>query len=199
MLLLDEPLGALDLKLREQMQIELKAIQKDVGITFLFVTHDQDEALTMSDRLAVFNEGRIDQVGSPAEVYENPATAFVAGFVGTSNLITGEVARAITGAAGTFTVRPEKIHLAEPGEDPGADRCSAEGIVSEVVYLGVNTRYIVKLAAGGELVVVQQNQATSSMQALAARGRQVRLVWDRQHNRPVDGADRENEVKEIPA
>jgi len=198
-LLLDEPLGALDLKLREQMQIELKAIQKDVGITFLFVTHDQDEALTMSDRLAVFNEGRIDQVGSPAEVYENPATAFVAGFVGTSNLITGEVARAITGAAGTFTVRPEKIHLADPGEDPGPDRCSAEGIVSEVVYLGVNTRYIVKLAAGGELVVVQQNQATSSMQALAARGRQVRLVWDRQHNRPVDGADRENEVKEIPA
>jgi putative spermidine/putrescine transport system ATP-binding protein len=123
----------------------------------------------------------------------------VAGFVGTSNLITGEVARAITGAAGTFTVRPEKIHLAEPGEDPGPDRCSAEGIVSEVVYLGVNTRYIVKLAAGGELVVVQQNQATSSMQALAARGRQVRLVWGRQHNRPVDGADRENEVKEIPA
>ena len=123
----------------------------------------------------------------------------MAGFVGTSNLITGEVARAITGAAGTFTVRPEKIHLADPGEDPGPDRCSAEGIVSEVVYLGVNTRYIVKLAAGGELVVVQQNQATSSMQALAARGRQVRLVWDRQHNRPVDGADRENEVKEIPA
>jgi putative spermidine/putrescine transport system ATP-binding protein len=123
----------------------------------------------------------------------------VAGFVGTSNLITGEGARAITGADGTFTVRPEKIHLAEPGEEPGPDRCSAEGIVSEVVYLGVNTRYIVQLAAGGELVVVQQNQATSSMQALAARGRQVRLVWDRQHNRPVDGADRENEVKEIPA
>jgi putative spermidine/putrescine transport system ATP-binding protein len=198
-LLLDEPLGALDLKLREQMQIELKGIQKDVGITFLFVTHDQDEALTMSDRLAVFNEGRIDQVGSPAEVYESPATAFVAGFVGTSNLITGEVARAITGADGTFTVRPEKIHLVEPGEDTRPDSYSAEGTVSEVVYLGVNTRYIVQLAAGGELVVVQQNQATSSMQALAARGRQVRLVWDRQHNRPVDGADREHEVKEIPA
>jgi putative spermidine/putrescine transport system ATP-binding protein len=198
-LLLDEPLGALDLKLREQMQIELKGIQKDVGITFLFVTHDQDEALTMSDRMAVFNDGRIEQVGTPAEVYESPATAFVAGFVGTSNLITGEVARAITGADGTFTVRPEKIHLAEPGDEPDPDRYSAEGIVSEVVYLGVNTRYIVQLAAGGELVVVQQNQATSSMQALAARGRQVRLVWDRQHNRPVGGADRKNEVKEIPA
>ena len=94
LLLLDEPLGALDLKLREEMQIELKAIQKDVGITFVFVTHDQDEALTLSDRLAVFNDGRIDQVGSPAEVYENPATAFVAGFVGTSNLLTGDAARA---------------------------------------------------------------------------------------------------------
>jgi len=198
-LLLDEPLGALDLKLREQMQIELKGIQKDVGITFLFVTHDQDEALTMSDRLAVFSEGRIDQVGTPAEVYERPATAFVAGFVGTSNLISGEVARTVTGASGTFTVRPEKIHLAEPGEQPGPDQCTADGVVSEVVYLGVNTRYIVALAAGGELVVVQQNQATSSMEALAARGRQVRLVWDRQHNRPVDGADREPEVKEIPA
>jgi putative spermidine/putrescine transport system ATP-binding protein len=198
-LLLDEPLGALDLKLREQMQIELKAIQKDVGITFLFVTHDQDEALTMSDRLAVFNAGRIDQIGSPAEVYENPATAFVAGFVGTSNLISGAAARAITGTDGTFSVRPEKIHLAGPDERPGPDRCTADGTVSEVVYLGVNTRYIVTLEAGGELVVVQQNQATSSMEALAARGRQVRLVWDRQHNRPVDGADREPEVKEIPA
>jgi putative spermidine/putrescine transport system ATP-binding protein len=198
-LLLDEPLGALDLKLREQMQIELKGIQKDVGITFLFVTHDQDEALTMSDRLAVFSEGRIDQVGTPAEVYERPATAFVAGFVGTSNLISGEVARTVTGASGTFTVRPEKIHLAEPGEQPGPDQCTADGVVSEVVYLGVNTRYIVALAAGGELVVVQQNQATSSMDALAARGRQVRLVWDRQHNRPVAGVDREPEVKEIPA
>jgi putative spermidine/putrescine transport system ATP-binding protein len=198
-LLLDEPLGALDLKLREQMQIELKAIQKDVGITFLFVTHDQDEALTMSDRLAVFSDGRIDQVGSPAEVYESPATAFVAGFVGTSNLIAGAIARTITGTEGTFTVRPEKIHLAAPDEQPGPDQCTADGVVSEVVYLGVNTRYIVALTAGGELVVVQQNQATSSMQALAARGRQVRLVWDRQHNRPVDGADREPEEEEIPA
>ncbi len=185
LLLLDEPLGALDLKLREEMQIELKAIQKDVGITFLFVTHDQDEALTLSDRLAVFNGGRVEQVGSPAEVYENPATAFVAGFVGTSNLLTGESARAIAGAEGTFTVRPEKIHLADPGEEPNAAQCSVNGTVREVVYLGVNTRYIVSLDGGGELVVVQQNQATSSMQALAARGRQVRLIWDREHNRTV--------------
>ena len=198
-LLLDEPLGALDLKLREEMQIELKAIQKDVGITFIFVTHDQDEALTLSDRLAVFNQGRVEQIGSPAEVYENPATAFVAGFVGTSNLISGEGARAITGADATFTVRPEKIHLAEPGEEPGSGQCAVAGTVKEVVYLGVNTRYIVSLEGGGELVVVQQNQATSSMQALAARGRQVRLIWDRQHNRTVEAAGPNAKWEEIPA
>jgi putative spermidine/putrescine transport system ATP-binding protein len=197
LLLLDEPLGALDLKLREEMQIELKAIQKDVGITFLFVTHDQDEALTLSDRLAVFNGGRIEQVGSPAEVYENPATAFVAGFVGTSNLLTGDAARAIAGAEGTFTVRPEKIHLADPGEEPTAAQCAVNGTVREVVYLGVNTRYIVSLDGGGELVVVQQNQATSSMQALAARGRQVRLIWDREHNRTVAATGSTIEWEEI--
>ena len=199
LLLLDEPLGALDLKLREEMQIELKAIQKDVGITFLFVTHDQDEALTLSDRLAVFNGGRVEQVGSPAEVYENPATAFVAGFVGTSNLLTGDTARAIAGAEGTFTVRPEKIHLADRGEEPTAGQCSINGTVREVVYLGVNTRYIVSLDGGGELVVVQQNQATSSMQALAARGRQVRLIWDREHNRTVAATGSTIEWEEISA
>jgi putative spermidine/putrescine transport system ATP-binding protein len=198
-LLLDEPLGALDLKLREEMQIELKAIQKDVGITFVFVTHDQDEALTLSDRLAVFNGGRVEQVGSPAEVYENPATAFVAGFVGTSNLISGDAARSIAGADGTFTVRPEKIHLADPGEQPTPAQCSVSGTVREVVYLGVNTRYIVSLEGGGELVVVQQNQATSSMQALAARGRQVRLIWDREHNRTVEASGSTIEWEEISA
>jgi putative spermidine/putrescine transport system ATP-binding protein len=198
-LLLDEPLGALDLKLRQEMQIELKAIQKDVGITFLFVTHDQDEALTMSDRIAVFNEGRIEQVGSPAEVYESPATAFVAGFVGTSNLLSGAVAQAIAGTAETFTVRPEKIRLADPGALPGAGDCAAPGTVREVVYLGVNTRYIVDLDAGGELVVVQQNQATSSMDALAQRGRQVLLVWSREHNRAVSTVPFESPEQEVRA
>ena len=111
-LLLDEPLGALDLKLREEMQIELKAIQSEVGITFIYVTHDQEEALTMSNRLAVFNGGRIEQIGTPADVYEHPTTTFVAGFVGTSNLLTGEAARAVIGEDGVFTVRPEKIRLA---------------------------------------------------------------------------------------
>jgi putative spermidine/putrescine transport system ATP-binding protein len=185
LLLLDEPLGALDLKLREEMQIELKQIQREVGITFIYVTHDQQEALTMSDRLAVFNRGRIEQVGTPADVYERPATRFVAGFVGTSNLIAGATARAIVGSDGTFTVRPEKIHLGDPGDTPGPDEASATGTIREVVYLGPDTRYIVALDAGGELVVTQQNLATSSMEALSAKGRTVRLTWKRQHNLPV--------------
>ena len=184
-LLLDEPLGALDLKLREEMQIELKSIQQQVGITFIYVTHDQEEALTMSDRLAVFNNGRIEQVGSPADVYERPATRFVAGFVGTSNLLTGDVAKAIVGADGTFTVRPEKIRLAEPETSPEADEISALGHIRQVVYLGPDTRFVVTLDAGSDLVVTQQNLATSSMEALALQGKAVRLVWKRQHNLPV--------------
>ena len=188
-LLLDEPLGALDLKLREEMQIELKAIQQEVGITFIYVTHDQEEALTMSDRLAVFNRGRIEQLGSPAEVYEQPATTFVAGFVGTSNLLRGEVAAAICGDAGTYTVRPEKIRLAEPGDPVGPDEASALGRIRSVVYLGPDTRFVVALDAGSELVVTQQNLVTSSMDALALEGKAVRLTWKRKHNyRVADSA-----------
>ena len=188
-LLLDEPLGALDLKLREEMQIELKAIQQQVGITFIYVTHDQEEALTMSDRLAVFNKGRIEQVGAPAEVYERPATRFVAGFVGTSNLLRGEVAERILGVSGTFTIRPEKIRLAAPDAAVGAGEASATGVVRSVVYLGPDTRYVVTLDAGAELVVTQQNLSTSSTEALAQEGKAVRLVWARQHQLPiVDGA-----------
>jgi len=184
-LLLDEPLGALDLKLREEMQIELKAIQQQVGITFVYVTHDQAEALTMSDRIAVFRAGRIEQVGTPADVYERPGTPFVAGFVGTSNLLRGDVAKAIVGAAGTFTVRPEKIRLANPGTAAGDDEIAAAGRIREVVYLGSDTRYHVALDAGGELVVTQQNLDTSSMDVLAAQGREVRLIWKREHNFPI--------------
>jgi putative spermidine/putrescine transport system ATP-binding protein len=180
-LLLDEPLGALDLKLREEMQIELKAIQLQVGITFIYVTHDQEEALSMSDRLAVFNEGRIEQVGTPADVYEHPATPFVAGFVGTSNLLKGEAARGILGSDGVFTVRPEKIRIGDPSDAPGSDEHSTLGTVREVVYLGADTRYIITLEVGGELVVTQQNLQTSSMEALAAQGRSVRLTWKRNH------------------
>lgn len=181
-LLLDEPLGALDLKLRQQMQIELKAIQQQVGITFIFVTHDQEEALTMSDRLAVFNLGKIEQVGSPAEIYESPQTKFVAGFVGISNIVQGEAARAITGQAHTFTVRPEKIHLREPNAPVAANEWAADGHIHEVVYLGMHTRYEVALDSGGALTVIEQNLRATSMEALATKGRRVRLAWEREHN-----------------
>ncbi|MGH2453718.1 MAG: ABC transporter ATP-binding protein [bacterium] len=184
-LLLDEPLGALDLKLRQQMQTELKAIQQHVGITFIYVTHDQEEALTMSDRLAVFNNGRIEQVGAPAEVYEHPATAFVADFVGVSNLVGGETARAITGSPETFTIRPEKILIREPGTPVAEGTCWADGQIRDVVYVGALTRYRVDLDAGGEVMVTQQNVDSTSLDVAAARGRRVRLVWPRAHNRPV--------------
>jgi putative spermidine/putrescine transport system ATP-binding protein len=200
LLLLDEPLGALDLKLREEMQIELKSIQRDVGITFVFVTHDQDEALTMSDRIAVFNDGRVEQVGTAAEVYETPATAFIAGFVGTSNILEGDAAKAITGTAQRFTVRPEKIRLLEPESHAESGDCVADGVVENVVYLGVTTRYVVALDSGPHLVVVQQNLERSSMDALAQKGRRVRLAWHRQHNRPIeaDPASREA-LREVSA
>ena len=184
-LLLDEPLGALDLKLRQQMQIELKAIQQRVGITFIYVTHDQEEALTMSDRIAVFNHGKIEQIGSPAETYEHPVTPFVAGFVGVSNLISGEVAQAITGSPETFTIRPEKIRIQESGAPVADGYHSVEGRIRDVVYLGMHTRYLVELEGGNDLTVVQQNLDSTSMDVLAARGRRVRLVWQRGHNRVV--------------
>jgi putative spermidine/putrescine transport system ATP-binding protein len=185
-LLLDEPLGALDLKLRQAMQIELKEIQQEVSLTFLYVTHDQEEALTMSDRLAVFNQGTIEQVGSPAEVYERPATAFVAGFIGVSNVLEGDVAARITGSDQAFTVRPEKIAIVPAGTTADDTHHAATGRVLEVVYLGAATRYIVELDGGGELVVMQQNLTTSSMEALQVRGKAVGLQWDRSNNRPVD-------------
>ncbi|MBI5566159.1 MAG: ABC transporter ATP-binding protein [Chloroflexi bacterium] len=184
-LLLDEPLGALDLKLRQAMQIELKAIQQRVGITFIYVTHDQEEALTMSDRLAVFNLGHIEQIGTPAEVYEHPATPFVAGFVGVSNLIQGATAQAITGSSDTFSIRPEKIHLQNPSDPIGVDSYSIGGCIRDVIYLGMYTRYLVELNGGGDLTVVQQNLHTTSMDVLAAKGRAVKLVWKREHIRHV--------------
>lgn len=187
-LLLDEPLGALDLKLRQQMQIELKAIQQRVGITFIYVTHDQEEALTMSDRIAVFNHGQSEQVGTPAEIYEHPVTAFVAGFVGVSNLVSSEAARRLTGTDETFSIRPEKIRLSDPGVDVPPGMCAADGVVRDVIYLGLYTRYLVELDLGEDLVVVQQNLDATSMDVLAARGRKVRLLWQREHNRMVKGA-----------
>lgn len=149
----------------------------------------------MSDRLAVFNQGRIEQIGAPAEVYERPATRFVAGFVGTSNLLTGEVAERIIGSARTYTIRPEKIRLTEPETSVGPDETSATGVIRGVVYLGPDTRYVVRLDAGAELVVTQQNLSTSSTEALAQEGNAVRLVWKRQHQLPIgDGGMNVEEV-----
>jgi putative spermidine/putrescine transport system ATP-binding protein len=177
-LLLDEPLGALDLKLRQEMQIELKRIQQEVGLTFIYVTHDQEEALTMSDRLAVFNEGRVEQVGRPAEVYERPATEFVAGFVGVSNVLARDGRR--------FTVRPEKIRMLDESESANVGETVEPGQIREVVYVGMFTRYIVELDSGGELTVVRQNLETSSQEALESRGRRVRLTWRPEHTYEID-------------
>jgi putative spermidine/putrescine transport system ATP-binding protein len=183
-LLLDEPLGALDLKLREQMQVELKRIQEAVKITFLYVTHDQDEALTMSDRIAVFNNGRVEQVGTPMEVYERPATPFVSGFVGISNVLEREGKR--------FTIRPEKVRLLVGGES--RDGLVIEsGVVRNVAYAGPVTRYEVELQAGGKLQAVQQNYETSSTEALEQRGQAVEVGWLPEHAVPVGGnSDRED-------
>jgi putative spermidine/putrescine transport system ATP-binding protein len=189
-LLLDEPLGALDLKLRQEMQVELKRIQQDVGITFVYVTHDQEEALTMSDRLAVFNHGRIEQVGAPAEVYERPGTEFVAGFVGVSNVLE----RSQNGTEHRFTVRPEKIRILAENDQPESGAHVESGRIAEVVYVGMVTRYVVDLDAGGRLMVVRQNLEVSSAEALEDRGRHVRLQWRPEHTYEIDpGSERNTE------
>jgi spermidine/putrescine transport system ATP-binding protein len=205
-LLLDEPLGALDLKLRQAMQVELKRIQREVGITFVYVTHDQGEALTMSDRIAVMNDGEIEQLGTPREIYEHPRTRFVAGFIGTSNVLTGTVTRldgehavievspqeqiivplhgrsATAGAVLELTVRPEKIEL---GTAPPAspDGCALRGAVTEVVYLGTSTNFAVTTTTGADMIIFQQN--TASADVVAERGDDVWLSWQPQHSYPV--------------
>ena len=180
-LLLDEPLGALDLKLREQMQMELKEIQRQVGITFVFVTHDQEEALTMSDRIAVFESGRIAQIGSPVDIYEHPATPFVAGFVGVSNLMEAEAAATVLGRSGTWSVRPEKIRVLLGSVAADGHERAAAGAIREVVYVGMSTRFIVDLDAGGTLLAVQQNSHATSSELAAMRGQRVTLMWNTEH------------------
>jgi len=177
-LLLDEPLGALDLKLRQEMQFELKAIQRELSerITFVYVTHDQDEALTMSDRIAVFSQGRVEQVGTPGEVYERPANEFVAGFVGTSNILVRD--------GRSYLVRPEKIRMLAAGEQGGSDAVTAT--VREVAYLGSVTRYVVEAGDGETLIVLRQNLEQSAADALAERGRTVRLAWRAEDASPID-------------
>jgi putative spermidine/putrescine transport system ATP-binding protein len=182
-LLLDEPLGALDLKLRQQMQIELKSIQREVGITFVYVTHDQEEALTMSDRIAVFNDGRIEQVGPPAEVYEHPQSEFIAGFVGVSNVLERDGRR--------YTVRPEKINLIEDGREAHPDWHVESGVVSDVQYVGPITRYHVTLDRGGQLQVLEQNLEDDSSQALETKGRRVRVGWRSEQESVIDEPEEE--------
>ena len=168
-LLLDEPLGALDAKLRQGMQLELKRIQREVGITFVYVTHDQEEALTMSDRLAVFNQGHIEQLGTPVEVYEQPATDFVAGFIGISNLLERDGRH--------FTIRPEKIRLLAAGDTAPPGSHVEEGRIENVVYLGMLTRYLVELAGGGHLTAVRQNLDGAAADYLGAQGTTIRVAW----------------------
>jgi putative spermidine/putrescine transport system ATP-binding protein len=178
-LLLDEPLGALDRKLREEMQVELKRLQREVGITFIFVTHDQDEALTMSDRIAVFSAGRVEQVGTPSEVYDQPASMFVADFVGTTNLVDGAAAQSLFGANAPVSLRPERIRL-EPVDGaaaPDAGAHSAEGSVADVAYAGSALRFVVTLDAGPTFVVVRPNTGEASAVHAPRRGTRVRLSW----------------------
>jgi putative spermidine/putrescine transport system ATP-binding protein len=185
-LLLDEPLGALDLKLRVEMQRELKSIQREVGITFVYVTHDQDEALSMSDRLAVFRDGRIEQAGTPGEVYERPANVFVAGFVGVSNVLQRD--------GRSFTVRPEKIRLL--GDGDAADGLHVEsGTVRDTSYTGSTTRFEIDLEHGGALMVTQQNLETSHDEARDLRGQQVRVGWRERQTVAIAGAKQEEGFK----
>jgi putative spermidine/putrescine transport system ATP-binding protein len=214
-LLLDEPLGALDLKLRQQLQVELKRIQKEVGITFVYVTHDQDEALSMSDRIAVMDSGRVIQVGSPHDVYDQPSSGFVAGFVGVSNLLELEIERVTdgtaslrlgprdrviadlrdgrAGATAIVTIRPERIDLIE-GAGDGATRtdCHATGIVRESLYAGPTSRFVVELDGGGELMVLRQNARTSFEDDEALRGKPVTLAWGREYTRVISTTEKED-------
>jgi putative spermidine/putrescine transport system ATP-binding protein len=169
-LLLDEPLGALDLKLRQEMQLELKTIQREIGITFIFVTHDQEEALTMSDRLAVMNNGRLEQLGTPIDVYERPANEFVAGFIGVSNLLERNGRR--------FTIRPEKLSIEPIGAPVAAGHHAEPGRIIEVIYLGAITRYSIQLDAGDSLIAISQNlQPLTPEELLEARDRRVQVDW----------------------
>jgi putative spermidine/putrescine transport system ATP-binding protein len=172
------------------MQMELKTLQREVGITFIYVTHDQEEALTMSDRLAVFSHGKIEQIGTPSDIYESPRNAFVAGFVGTSNLIFGDLARRLTGSSDAFTVRPEKISRANGEASPNS--IGVEGEIVEAVYLGMYTRYRVRLATGEILELAEQNEDVGHQEGTAQIGKQVRLTWKKDSCRPLEEAPSAN-------
>jgi putative spermidine/putrescine transport system ATP-binding protein len=195
-LLLDEPLGALDLKLRQAMQLELKTLQREVGITFIYVTHDQEEALTMSDRLAVFNHGKVEQVGTPSEIYENPRNAFVAGFVGTSNVVTGPLAERLTGSSQPFTVRPEKLTMRHQGQPIPEGSYSADGTVVEAVYLGMYTRY--RVDVGGTVIeVASQNTTVGRTEAEEQVGLPVLVTWPKSSCRPLEEDPRDRTAEDM--
>jgi spermidine/putrescine transport system ATP-binding protein len=221
-LLLDEPLGALDLKLRKQMQVELKRIQSEIGITFVFVTHDQEEAMTMSNRIAVMRSGRLEQLGTPEELYERPTTAFVAGFLGVSNLLDGEVsgrsgdlaeirlsggtlvrapAGSLNGARSVRVgIRPEKLRVLPRGADAepdGRDTNSLDGTVLDASYIGVSTQYLIETADGHVLTVYAQNLETSGASEVIADGDAVRLAWKPQHTFVIDRADADGASAEL--
>jgi putative spermidine/putrescine transport system ATP-binding protein len=181
-LLLDEPLGALDLRLREEMQIELKAIQQQVGITFVYVTHDQGEALSMADRVAVFRDGCMEQLDSPRELYEHPRTAFVARFVGSANVVEGELAKRITGATRAFAIRAEAIEVIAAGAPMPAGVLSCEGVLEDLHYHGATSRWHVRTDAGPILAAVRPEGATP---ITTARGSRVRLAWSHESLVPL--------------
>jgi putative spermidine/putrescine transport system ATP-binding protein len=184
-LLLDEPLGALDLKLREQMRAELKALQRRVGITFIFVTHDQEEALGMSDRLAVFNHGRIEQLGTPAQVYGDPQTEFVARFVGVSNILAPEVTQRYAGVTAAAALRPERIVVRPEGAPVPEGECHARGTISRLEFLGATSRLDVALDDGTVLTVMAQNNAPNGSAALRA-GDRAQVCWRREDLRVLN-------------
>jgi putative spermidine/putrescine transport system ATP-binding protein len=192
-LLLDEPLGALDLKLRREMQLELKQIQRDVGITFVFVTHDQEEALSMSDRVAVFNQGRVEQVATPVELYEAPASEFVAGFVGTSNRIGGAAAQQLLGTSGEYAVRPERLRIVAAGSSVEPGELTLPGKVREVVYLGPTTHAIVELNGGSTLTVSRPNTGDATEAPLEASDRLVAVALHRDSLIALSGGNEETE------
>ncbi len=188
-LLLDEPLGALDKQLREQMQIELKQIQREVGITFIFVTHDQEEALTLSDRVAVFNDGKIEQVGAPREVYEFPQTEFVASFLGVTNLINPELSQRLLGDARSHSLRPERIVLTDPSSPEAIGALTLPGTIAETVYAGAHTRYLVDTEAGMRFIVETQNSHTPRTEPSISRGDNVSLQFQKDHAMAIPGTD----------
>jgi putative spermidine/putrescine transport system ATP-binding protein len=181
LLLLDEPLGALDKQLREEMQVELKAIQRESQITFIFVTHDQEEAMRMSDRIAVFNAGKIEQIGTPREVYERPATAFVSGFLGGSNLLGPSEAAKLVGQNQLVNIRPEKIRISSIGNSVASDEQSVEATVVETAYLGANTLYVLEVSGGIRMIATKVNEELPGQTEGFAVGDRVLAKWKKDH------------------